>query len=79
MKICADCKHSEKDTLNILKCGAPKNMARDIVTGDLRRRYNYCEFLRRGGWVDCRLSNTRGKEGRWFKPKEKQQPLPLDF
>jgi hypothetical protein len=78
VKICADCKYSINE-LGGFRCGAPQNTVHDVVTGNLQRRYNFCEFLRGHGWVDCRLSKTCGKEGRWFKPKERQQPLPLDF
>jgi hypothetical protein len=78
-RICQQCKYGMYAGGESFKCDAPQNRVLNVVTGNPQRRYNFCEFLRGHGWVDCRLSKTCGKEGRWFKPKERQQPLPLDF
>ena len=68
-KICADCKHAVND-YSEWKCRAPQNLVLDIVSGKYTPRRTFCDHHRNEGPIFCRMSNTCGKEGRWFEFKQ---------
>lgn len=64
---CKDCRHF--DVLD-RKCNAPQNTTEPSLVSGSTVSFNSPSYLRRGGWLSCRLMQSCGREGRWFKPKE---------
>jgi hypothetical protein len=69
MKLCNDCKYSERDYLFLI-CQHPKNMKIDHSTGKKVYRWEYCSTHRLNGWVTAWAIRQCGKPARWFEPKE---------
>jgi hypothetical protein len=68
MKLCNDCKYSERDFYLI--CRHPKNKKMDYSTGEKVYRWEYCSTHRLNGWFVAIFINQCGKSARWFEPKE---------
>jgi hypothetical protein len=69
MKLCKDCRHC-RDEGQFSRCVAPENVEYlgRVAPGLTRLRYEYCTVQRSDGWFSCRLTNSCGKEGRWYAP-----------
>jgi hypothetical protein len=71
MKLCKECAYCKIEYLKFIdstyyRCGHPN--VTDKVSGAASR---HCEYIRDGNWLECRLSNKCGEEGRWFKSATK--------
>lgn len=77
MKFCKDCKHSFDLESTFPKCKAPENFqvkTEYLVSGDRTNcfRWMYCETQRKSGWLEARIDNSCGREGRWFEPRNQK-------
>ena len=87
-KKCSECTCFCYDVgLRFAKCLAPENIdkgrmeALKLVGMDnppAVYRLNYASMQRETGWFLTRLDNRCGKEGRWFKPKERKNEKTSD-
>jgi hypothetical protein len=71
MKLCKDCKHCEAgQTSDFTKCFKNTEKRINLISGEaLKSMVMYCHTHRGAGWLDARLHNLCGKEGRWYEPK----------
>ncbi len=67
-KLCINCKHYWEN--NFGACRRPSNKKSLVHGGDILFG-NSAEWERRYGWLDARMTNTCGKEGRFFELKLK--------
>jgi hypothetical protein len=75
MKFCKDCKWAQNvDGPRYMVCSAPQAaIVTDLVTGEVKRRFKYCESYRSapsGGPDDC------GSEGLFWEPLDTANPTP---
>jgi len=76
MKKCQDCKWCSEPG-RFAKCNAPQNrttrgwdsgvslVADGLVPEDVRR-WEHCAVHRNCGWIGARITNSCGREARWF-------------
>ena len=52
-----------------LFCSVPQNSIDNLVSDKYIPRWICCGTQRDSGWLETRLLNTCGKEGRWWEEK----------
>lgn len=67
-KICAECRWYEPHML-VDCCSCPKNLEKNVVSGNYMYRHMFCSDHRDDGFIECRIMHTCGKEGRWWEAK----------
>lgn len=65
--LCKDCKFSEEQFF-LLRCIRPTFVS--PVDGCYQPRNAYCSNERYDGWLNARIFDSCGKEGRYFETKE---------
>lgn len=73
VKLCKDCKHyvesrsADLDRCNMrpVACAKYRALVRGIPTDD----FSFCDIHRSAGWLDARMMDKCGKEGRWWEEK----------
>lgn len=70
MKLCKDCKWCLPPNGRHSRCDNPKNIVIDPVTGEKRRKWEFCSTQRLYGMFEAWSLKMCGKEGKWWEAKE---------
>ena len=69
VKLCKDCEYysDHKGVIGQI-CNAPK-IIKNVVDGSPIPKWNECRYQRATNWLETRLENRCGEEGRWWKAR----------